>query len=322
MKKFTKISLIVAAVLFALGLIITIAGAALGGTLVAARELAGASDWLFYNSAWHRGDHETTAYVAGEEAAAPSGDSVTASGNEALLGSHIQGVYDISDITRLEAEMTFGELSVETISGLEQIQVETNNIDSNFKCKLNGKTLEVEYNKNNPSKWLDGDEKPYIYILIPENMNFDKVELSLDAGYVYTSEVHADMLDVDVAAGQFDGVDFQINGKTKLEVDAGQISVTNLNTEDLEADCDFGAIDFSGSVSGDAKVKTGAGTINLNLDQNYSSFNYTLKCGVGQIYLNNESIGSLNAKRTIDNGASSDLAADCGVGEINISLYD
>lgn len=319
MKKFTKISLIVAAVLFATGLIVTIAGMALGGTLVAARNLAGESNWPFYGGFWGRSssDHETV-YINEER----SGDMTVTSDNEALFGSNVQGVYDISDITRLEAEMTFGELIVETVPDLDHIRVETDHIDSHFKCQLDGKKLEVEYDKNNPSNWMDSEQKPYIYILIPEGMDFDKVELSLDAGYVYSTGIQADMLDVDVAAGQFEAVDFQINGMTKLEVDAGQMSVTNMYTEDLEAECDFGSIDFSGSITGDAKIKNGAGTINLNLDQDYDSFNYTLKCGVGQIYLNNESIGSLNAKKNIDNGAASRLTADCGVGEININLYE
>lgn len=332
MKKFMKVSLIVAGILFAAGLVITIAGTVLGGTLSEAYRLADESNWPFWSrrieSYVHRGGPDasydpeaapdTEAALAGEEAY--DGDSV--SDGEAMRGTYVQGIYDVSEVTSLEAEMTFGELTVEMSPDIDRIRVETDNINSNFKCKIDGSTLEVEFKKNNPTSWLNGESTPYIYILIPEGMHFDKTELSVDAGNVHASEIHTNKLSVDVDAGEFSGSDFYVDTKTELEVDAGQISVTNLNTDTLEADCDLGSIDFSGSVTGNAKVKAGAGQVNLNFEQSYSDFDYVLKCGLGNIELNGESIGSIDAKRTIDNGAAQTLTADCGMGEINITLYD
>lgn len=318
MKKFMKVSLIVGGIIFAFGLIITIAGAVLGGTFSAAYNLASESGWPFYS--WHRHSEYSSASDTMETKYIP--EDVGTDDGEAMRGTYVQGIYDVNDVASLEAEMTFGELTVETSPDIDKIRVETDNIDDHFTCKMDGSKLEVEFKKNNPSSWLNGERTPYVYILIPEGMHFGKAELSVDAGIVYASEIYAHKLSVEVAAGQFSGSDFYVDSKTELEVDAGQISVTNLNTKALEADCDFGSIDFSGNVSGDAKVKAGAGQINMNFEQSYSDFNYVLKCGLGKIYLNSESIGSIDAKRTIDNGASQSLTADCGMGEINITLYD
>lgn len=318
MKKFMKVSMIVGGILFAAGLVITIAGLVLGGTFSAAYDLANE------NGNWgHR--IETYVYrvdpMNNQEPEAMVNEEGVSDG-EAMIGTRVQGIYDVDDVDSLEAEMSFGELTVQTSPDIDKIRVETDNIDDHFTCKMDGNKLEVEFKRNNPSSWYNGERTPYIYILIPEGVHFEKAELSVDAGQIYASEIYADQLSVDVAAGQFSGSDFYVDSKTELEVDAGEISVTNLNTDILEADCDLGSINFSGNASGDVKVKAGAGQINLNFEQSYSDFDYVLKCGLGNIYLNGESIGNIDAKKTIDNGASQSLTANCGMGEINITLYD
>jgi hypothetical protein len=285
MKKFTKISLILAAILGGTGIILcgvaTAFGAHMdGGTMQAALEKAGLYDEKdgfhigFTNDGfWHA--------AKGEEAS-----------EEAFAAEKIKNLEikcDMADLT-LEKGTDDGEVFVSMEDGYKKY----------FTCKLEGDTLHVEYVTKSAS-FSDG---PNITVRIPDGMALDAADMECDIGNI---TVEADALQCDTLT---------------LACDMGNIDISGAIVKNyLDMECDMGNCTFDGTVKGDIAAETDMGNINLTLAAAYEDYDYSISCDMGSVEINGEDYGEGDKKVNIENtGAFGKMELSSSMGSITVEF--
>lgn len=189
-----------------------------------------------------------------------------------------------------------------------EIHVNTQNVDfGNSGITLDvvqeGDKLVVQTLMNgNLWKKITGDSKYYgdVYIYLPENIKLTTANIEFGAGELSIEKLHADELTMNIGAAECNVLEY----KTKK-------AVINLGA---------GSIDMSGEFTDSLNLKCGAGEAEFDLPGTKHDYNYTLKCGIGEISIEDEEYGGLAAARSVDNGGSKDIDIICGAGDVSVEF--
>lgn len=189
-----------------------------------------------------------------------------------------------SNITKIDAELDYASMEI-VGSEDENIRVVLSDGAKRIQCRQDGDTLEISDDDANlfSAIFSNKNENVKIRVEIPEKM---------------------------------------LMRKTELQVGAGEIRVENLNTDELDIDCDAGSIEFCGTILHAADVECNVGEINMSLMQEEREFNYQVECNVGSISIGSNTMEGIATERTIDNGAGKQMDVECNVGEIHISFTE
>ena len=162
MKKFTKVCLILAAILAVLGISFCIVSVAVGVDFRDLRKLA------FYE----RLDQKT------DQKAEPEGKEFQK---------------DFTGIRKLELELGITDMNIVN-SADDQIHVYGSNLDSSFQCRKDEDTLEIESKR---SFRLSGNQSDLITLEVPEGMVFEEVELYIGMGSLNEEIINSRKLDIE-----------------------------------------------------------------------------------------------------------------------------
>ena len=206
-----------------------------------------------------------------------------------------QEAWDADQIRNLSLDLKADELVMEAWDK-DQIQVSFSDGNSgNPKISLDGDTLKIK----GSTKLHDSS----IRIRCPEEKQFQTVTIQVGAGEVTLNGAFAtESLDVSLGAGSFTA-DGKLSADTaNFNVGAGEIAVDRLAANEILGKC-------------------GAGELSLVVQGAKTDYNYTLKCGLGEISIDDESHTSFGGKDEITNdGAKYSMNLDCGLGEISVSF--
>lgn len=224
---------------------------------------------------------------------------------------------EFTDIDKLNIDLKYGELVIEKVEG-NGYKVVAENVVDGYTCKNNNGELIIKDNIRNRFTFEFGDDiHPIVTVYIPENANFDKVTIEMGAGSVSVSDINSDDLGIDIGAGELKGNN--INAKdTTLSVGAGNLEIDKFVTDTIDMECGTGKMEVSGSINGNADVECGLGNIVLSVTNNEQDYNYNLDCGIGNITVGEQSYGGVASEKTIDNNANNKMDVECGVGNIDI----
>lgn len=280
MKKSTKVMLIIACSLGVVGIGLTAGGAAMGASMEGMgifEELKDGAWELLQVGDWEMDEEDVMVMMDAEE-----GDGKTKT-------------YDLDAVSEMEIDLRYDQLILRTHAE-SGIKVEViNDSGENVRVKTEGNTLEIEGSK----KVQDRVVKVYY----PENYQFRKVEIEVDAGQVILeNEIYAGELDVKIGAGEFMNDDRVEAVQADVEVGAGTVEISRFAVKQLDAEC-------------------GLGSMILSLAGTESDYNYKLECGVGELVIGDDSYSGLSNKKDINNaGASGSITLECGMGNIYIDF--
>lgn len=200
MKRFAKVSLIIAAVLAVAGISFCIAGAVCGVDYEKLREIP----------------------VYGKKVQELAVTAVPE-------GNEFEETY--SGIRNLELDI--GVTTVEiTDSSDDMFHVYGSNLDSSFECRQDGDTLEIESErKGRLNKKLD--EK--VIIEVPEGTVFEEVELTVGIGELEAESLYCRDLSIDCGMGSV-CINGRVDGNCEIDCGVGEVSV---NLENAESDFDY-----------------------------------------------------------------------------------
>ena len=256
MKRFTKISLIIAAILGCVGLSLCITALVLGVTL---------EDVARTHVTW---DHHSRKVVV-------SDDSDLRDFEESF--DHVES---------LELEVEAGNVLVEE-SDTEYVVVNGRGVYPSFQCSMDGSTLKIE-DKNNRYVSLGnfglGDSVCEIVVKVPRGTVFRKMELDIKAGSLQVLGFQTEKLETECGAGsaQLEGyvmveceltcgmgeLTYQgsLGGNTSVECGMGSADMVLTNSQkdfDYSLECGMGEIhvgDLSiGGSAGEKELSNGAG---------------------------------------------------------------
>ena len=291
MKNFTKIILILAGTLAALGILFSGIGAAMGAgwTTINRKALAGEFDFgnwhfgdgIYYASSDSEDDYDSddddfdgvNDHDTEEEHNKNSGYSETA-GTENYMES-----YGFSDHTSIELQMDVAsELNIEVSDSSDEITVAMEKgYKKYFSTEKNGSVLSVIYDTRNHYH----KNGPKVTITLPKKCE---------------------------------------NLTIELEVGAGNVSVEtkDLKIKELDISVGIGDIDFCGDITEEMTAESGTGNITVELPERLNYYEFDASTGLGDIHVNGHSKGAIATEFETDGTSDTQIDLDLGMGDITI----
>lgn len=283
MKKFTKIMLIIAGTIAAIGLVCVVAAFAMG--------LKTSTLLRVIQNGYFSFDEEDLNFNI---------DSIGDIFNTEN-GSGNNSNYEVKENFKdLDVEFGAGVLEVR-YADVPNVQVEENGI-KNLKVDVRENTLVIRDNTNiDININVDDLEDRSLVILIPNGMQFREVDMEIGASKADITDILADEISITVGAGKAD-----ISGITarqfELEVGAGEATVAQISVDELD-------------------VNAGIGEVNITLNGVQEDYNYSVECGIGTVVVGENSYSGLGAEKNVKyDGATKRIEVECGIGAVNVKF--
>lgn len=150
-----------------------------------------------------------------------------------------------SDVRELDIDLGAREIYLEEYEG-DDIQVLVEADDKKVTVEQKGKELQIGMR----TAMLQNDQNQRIVkVLIPQEYEFDEVDISVGAGECVMENLNAKTIDMETGAGSILG-EGRIQAKeSSWDVSAGSIVLQELQSEDTEIDCTAGSFEatFAGA---------------------------------------------------------------------------
>lgn len=150
-----------------------------------------------------------------------------------------------SDVRKLDIDLGVREIYLEEYEG-DDIQVLVEADDKKVTVEQKGKELQIGMR----TAMLQNDQNQRIVkVLIPQEYEFDEVDISVGAGECVMENLNAKTIDMETGAGSILG-EGRIQAKeSSWDVSAGSIVLQELQSEDTEIDCTAGSFEatFAGA---------------------------------------------------------------------------
>lgn len=322
MKKFTKVMLIIAAVCAALGIVLCILGAVLGGTFHG-------KGW---NGLWWFGDNTFDTY------------------DDFGISDDID-IDDIEELDDLEKELdkalddvdpdaedlkTIYTASAQVLRGLSELDLEINggvllirtgdydeltvSVNERYEKRTKVKTDERELSLEVSRKKSWG-EYPVVVIHVPENHTFSDVSVEINAGKMTAPVLTAQEISLYVSASKMEIARVEAS-QAELETDAGALIIGSLQAREAEIETNAGAVKIlSGSVQdGNFSCNAGAQSIYLNGDPDACSYN--IQTAVGHISVNGEDYTGIASSYIKGSSVGASYSLECNVGSIDLWVQE
>ncbi|MCI6469776.1 MAG: DUF4097 domain-containing protein [Lachnospiraceae bacterium] len=315
MKKFAKVSLIVAGILFAIGCVLGSISAIAGGRSIvrtirekeyfgdkmnALADAVGSAVFYVTDGNW--------GFIRDEE------------GKTVSTWREDSGQIEAAGVNNMKLQLGAGTFIVEEKEEADGvIDISVAGVGS---CNyyVDGKTLHVE---GFEGKWhtLNMSNDNRIEIRVPKNSCFEELSIDAGAGIVEISDLEVKELELQGGAGQFLLNDMKI-GELKAEIGAGKMEATGINTLDAELSVGVGELLYGGSITGNLDAECGMGNMELTLSGKETDHNYEIECAAGNVDIGSFSVSAMAAEKVINNNAVSNFDIECSMGNITIDFED
>ena len=200
------------------------------------------------------------------------------------------------DIEDLDIEASVGNFVINEYNG-DKIKVVAKNVS--YRTELYQDNDRLIFKENFRFGFFTINNNTKVEIYVPENYQFDKVKINIDAASFKVPNLFAEELEIDVDAGSFKA-DKITADKIFIDVDAGDAKIGLLDSKKSEFDADVG----------DIKV-TMAGS--------ESDYSYEADCDLGDIEIGSYRGDGISNEYQYRGGNRS-IKADCNVGSVIIKM--
>ncbi|MDD3413241.1 MAG: DUF4097 family beta strand repeat-containing protein [Lachnospiraceae bacterium] len=295
MKKFYKISFIIAGCMVCIGLMFGCVGVVFGGSqqlvnMIENGELSYGDHWGFQ---WD--DHDLSFDDYDDMDWENSQDGI---------------VYDIDEIKNLNIKIGGGAMTIVPYDG-DKIKIVTKN-QNKYKCGLKGDTLYIQSNE-------ESTNRRSIKLYFPQNMMFENVTVKLGAGVIDAESIDCDELKATVGAGQLSAEDIT-SKDAYFKIGAGSLMLSDINFIESEYKVGLGAADIDGKLLGNTEIDVSMGSVEMDLDNKEEDFNYQVDCSAGSVEIGDMSTSGMATERDFDNGSDSVFIVNCSMGSAAIDF--
>lgn len=338
MKKFTKISLIIVAVLAGAGILLLGISSFMGAGYGTIRRMARNGelnygrwhideDGIYYGDDW---EDEPEIDVDGidvgmlpEELEVPE-EPETGTAPEKETGTEgITTSYAIDKIKNLDVDIDAAELTFCEGTKTDQIVVTLRKgKEKYYDVGMDGDTLEIEYDTESRVTRSNGNT-PKIMVEIPAGMTFEEMDLDIGAAETVfeLTNVSCEHLNLDVGAGVVTAKEFTVTGRMDVSIGVGSAEIDGGTYQDIKLECGMGDFVMEGKLNGNLVANCGMGSMELKLDGNETDYNYKVSCSMGGISVNGITYSNINGTKNVTNpGAVGTIDLDCGMGSIDLRI--
>ncbi len=162
------------------------------------------------------------------------------------------------------------------------------------------------------------DYNPTIVVTVPESFEAENFDIDVDAGDVQIESMISKNGTISVGAGRLNVDHIKIDNSSSYRVDAGKMTLNDVELKDISLDCGVGQININGVVTGDSDLSCDVGKIELSLEGSSKDYSYDISTDIGKVMIDGRSY--YNEITTIDNGTGNSLNLTCGVGKITVDF--
>ena len=216
---------------------------------------------------------------------------------------------NIDEISTLKLDIKASDLQ---IKNGKKFEVKTNN--SNIKySNENGK---VSVKEEGMFKWhLGKNYEGTVIIYLPEDMEqIEEVKMDIGAGTIFIENLKTKNLYFELGAGNVTIDSMTVSKKMRLNGGAGNIEINSGKIANADVDLGVGKTTIKSDFTGNSKIDTGIGELNLDLTLPKEDYKINVNKGIGEIRFNGKSIED---DTSLGNG-NNYIKVSGGVGGINI----
>ncbi len=205
------------------------------------------------------------------------------------------------------------------------VEYRKENHQRKVKASMSGSTLKIE----DSDAWrIKNSDSVRITMWIPaqlsEQSHLKKIKLEQARGQIISEiPLTAKEISINVGAGECDIRErLTAEKKISLEVEAGRLSVGELEAEKVDISGGVGELTASLIQAEKIGIEGGVGSVQIKAAGKESDYSYDIDCGVGGVTIGNRSYSGLSAGETIKNQGSKEIEIDCGVGNVEVSFEE
>lgn len=295
MKKFTIISLIIAAVFFVIGIILTIIG-------------------IFNNAdilqMWRNGEFSIH--------------------SKALYGEDFDNVYNEDkftemlscredEITGLAVDIAAGSLVIKKSSD-DMCHIMTSD-DSKVECSLDNGVIRIKEDSDRKINFFNigilnrSYTKTIIYL--PEK-KLQSINILMEAGCAKLYECEAESFTIEMQAGALYGVEAQKFNEFTAELKAGNIEMDKLYADKGTVKCELGNFSMSGGALGSADIECQIGNVEVFMRGKEEDYQYDVKVELGDADIGDVSYSEQKLQRGSD--SNNQIKIDCEMGNVTVDF--
>lgn len=311
MKKFTKVSLIIVAVMAGVGILFLGLSSMMGAGYGTLRQMARNGDFDFGN--WHFWEYGV--YYSDDD------DLPVIDASER---SDAWNEFEADTVKQLKLEADVVEIVFTQSKENDKISVQLNDGDLNkYDCFAEDGILQVKYGVENHAVY--SKKGPELILALPEGIVLEEMDLDIGASELdfETSSIICDTLTMNVGAGDVDAGYIEVRKQMEIVIGAGEVDIEGGSFQDIKLDCGVGSISLNGTLSGNLNAHCGMGEIDMKLAGTETDYNYDLSCGMGELTVNDTSYSNIGGSRKVQNeGADQTITLDCGMGSVELEIYE
>lgn len=343
MKKFTKVSLIIAAILGGVGILFCGIASLMGGGKTI-RQMArdgelnygnwyvgpygvyyDDSDWDF-DWDWYDNDYVDVGDIdVGDIDVGDIDDDLEVVYNpdsDAELDGTAENTYtfDAAEVKNLKLDVNAAVVDFKEGTDDKNVVVKFYRIhEKYYDNEVKSGTLVVEYDTQHHYRTSNHAK---IVIEIPKGMQFGTVDLNIGATDAEIEGLSCKEMTLYVGAGELTTTGFTVTEKMTVSLGAGSLDIGGGTYGDVNLDCGVGELSMAGTVNGDLVADCGIGEMEIELlGKNEQDYNYKISCGMGEVEVNGKSYSNLSGSYQATNaGAVGTIDLDCGMGSIDVEI--
>lgn len=219
----------------------------------------------------------------------------------------MQEFADKGEFARLKLDLE--AIDVKIISG-EKFSYSTNNKYITASETPNGVSI-IEQKHN-----LNKTAKTKLTITLPENAVYSEFLLDSGAGNVEIEALRANVIDLELGAGNISINDMNVASAADIDTGAGSFTINNGKINNLDMECGVGRVEINAELTGFCEIDCGVGELNLNIRGNADDYCINVDKGLGDVTINGQSVGD---NTTVGNGFNR-IKLSGGIGSISVSF--
>ena len=209
----------------------------------------------------------------------------------------------VEEISSLDIEVSAAELTIQT--------GESFSVKSNLKyltVNTKGVTLVLE---ETSKFYIPSKKTPKVELVIPQNTEFDEVEIKTGAGKFVLNELFAKRLSFEFGAGSVEIQNLTATEEAEIEGGVGEINLLSGSLKNLDFDMGVGKLNVTAVLQGKSQLNCGVGEANVTLLGNQEDYTVNVEKSIGQAWIeaqkveNNTTYGIGENKVEVSGGVGS-----------------
>ena len=213
---------------------------------------------------------------------------------------------NIEDIVKFEIEVKYSNLEIKK----GDFKVESN--DTNVKCTQKGNELTVKETGNN---WLRNKEGNKVIIYIPENKEFNEIEIDTGAGNIEIESLNTKDLSFSIGAGKVEINNLKVTNEAEIDGGAGKVDILSGEICNLNLDMGIGEFNVCTKLLGNNNIEQGMGKLTIKLTDSQENYTIRTRKGMGSITID----GKEAQNNSIYGNGQNILNIEGGMGAIEIT---